>query len=216
MRQDGTRNILWSADELRWVEANSKRIRREAHAEFCKLFREIKLSAYAALCKRKRWLTGRDGRIQKGNVPANKGKKMPFNAASAATQFKKGHRGGKARELYKPIGTERISIEGYIERKIHDGWPLQSRWRAVHLINWETLHGPLPKGHCLKCKNGDKGNIDPSNWELIPRGALPFLNGHRGHNYATVANEVKPSVIALAKLRHAVGAVKRHGRMDNK
>jgi hypothetical protein len=58
---------------------------------FCAKFRKIKLGAYAALCKRKGWTTGCDGRIQKGNVPANKGKKMPFNPNSARTQFKKGH-----------------------------------------------------------------------------------------------------------------------------
>jgi HNH endonuclease len=205
MRSGGTKNIPWSASELDWVEAHRRLMRRDSHAMFCAKFRPIKLGAYTALCKRKGWMTGRDGRIQKGNVPANKGKKMPFNANSARTQFKKGGRTGRANQVYKPVGTERITVDGYIERKIHEGLPMQSRWRAVHLLNWEAKHGPIPKGQCLKCKSGDKGNTDPSNWELIPRGALPFLNGHRGHNYDQASPELRPTILALARLRHAKG-----------
>lgn len=88
---------------------------------------------------------------------------MPFNANSAATHFKKGCHKGHAKVVYKPIGTERVTVDGYIERKIHDGLPMQSRWRLMHLVNWEAVNGPLPKGRCLKCKDGDTTNTDPSN-----------------------------------------------------
>jgi hypothetical protein len=206
MRRGGTKNIPWSAAELCWVEAHRTLLRKDAHAMFCEKFRQIKLGAYAALCKRRGWTTGRDGRIKPGNVPSNKGKKMPYNANSARTQFKKGGRTGRANQVYKPVGTERLTKEGYIERKIHEGLPMQSRWRAVHLLNWEAKHGSIPKGHCLKCKDGSKANTDPSNWELIPRGALPFLNGHRGHHYDKSAPELKPTILAIARLKLARGS----------
>ena len=79
-------------------------------------------------------------------MPWTKGRKLPFNEASARTQFKPGVRQGRATALYKPIGSERISGEGYVERKIHDGMPMQSRWRAVHLLRWEQAHGPCRTG----------------------------------------------------------------------
>ncbi len=199
------RGIVYSPKQLAWIERHCTTPRREAHARFCEKFNrsDVSLDHFKALCLRKGWVTGRTGTFPKGHVPDNRGKKMPFNANTARTQFKKGIRQGIAVELYKPIGTERVTRDGYIERKIHDGLPLQRRWRAVHLINWEAVNGPLPKGHCLKCLNGDRSNTDPSNWTLISRSLQPFLNGHRGPNYDQSAPEVKPAILTLAKLKQA-------------
>ena len=198
------RAIHYADDELDFIEETSTLPRRTAHAAFCELFgrSDVSLGAYKSLCKRMGWLTGRTGCFDKGHVPANKGKSMPFNANSARTRFKKGNRSGRANENYKPIGTERLSKEGYLERKIHDGLPLQSRWRAVHLINWEAANGPVPDGHCLKCLDGDKANVDPVNWECIPRAILPRLNGRFGRSFDTAPSELKPVIMATAKLAH--------------
>ena len=206
--------IHYTAKELAWIKRQCTTPRRVAHAKFCRIFGrpEVSLDHFKSLCTRKGWGTGRTGYFAKGQVPHNLGKTMPFNANSARTQFKKGNRTGRANENYKPIGTERLTKDGYLERKIHDGLPLQSRWRAVHLIQWEAVHGPLPKGHCLKCLNGDKRNTDPSNWTLMSRGLLPFLNGHRGPNYDQAAAEVKPAILSLAKLKRAMFDAKRKKR----
>ncbi len=198
--------IAYSPVELAWIEQHRSMPRREAHTLFCDTFgrRDVVLENFKHLCTRKRWTTGRTGCFPKGHIPDNLGKKMPYNANTAKTQFKKGHRGGRALEVYKPIGTERVTVDGYIERKIHDGMPLQSRWRAVHLINWEREHGPLPKQHCLKCLDGNRSNTDPSNWELIPRAVLQMLNHHaRTVDYEGVQPELKPVLLTLAKLKHA-------------
>jgi hypothetical protein len=205
--------ISYSPKELAWIERHRTTPRREAHVRFCRRFNrdDVSLDHFKALCTRKGWGTGRTGRFSKGVIPHNLGMKMPFNVNSARTQFKKGVRRGIAVEVYKPIGTERITVDGYVERKIHDGLPLQRRWRAVHLINWEALYGPLPKGHCLKCLNGDKRNTDPSNWTLISRRMQPFLNGHRGPNYDQAVPEVKPAILTLAKLKVARFS---RGKMD--
>lgn len=141
-------------------------------------------------------------RFKKGQTPANKGKTMPFHPNSAAHRFKKGERRGIAGKLWKPIGTERISKDGYLERKIHNGLPLQSRWRAVHRIRWEEINGPVPKDMALKCL-GDKANTDPSNWALVPRAMLPRLNGKYGRGYDAAPAELKPTIMAIAKLEHA-------------
>jgi len=210
------KDIVYSADELAWIEANCSLPRREAHATFCEKFgrTDITPDNFKALCTRKGWNTGRDGRLQPGNASWNTGKKMPYNANSARTQFKKGNRTGRANHVYKAIGSERLSKDGYLERKIHDGLPMNSRWRAVHLVNWERENGPVPAGMCLKAIDSNRLNTDPSNWELISRGALPFLNGFRGHDYDAAAPEVKPAILTLAKLKHARGARSKKDRGD--
>lgn len=205
------RSIEYSDAELFWIHDNHKRPRREAHAEFVDLWDrpDVSLANFNSLCKRKGWMTGRTGCFRKGQAPANKGKTMPFNPNSARTRFKKGHQGGRAAELYKPIGTERLSKEGYIERKIHDGLPLQSRWRAVHLIRWEEANGPVPEGYCLKCLDGNKANTDPENWHSIPRSMLPRLNGRwTGMNYDEAPPEIRPTLMAIAKLEQRARELK--------
>lgn len=207
------RIIPYSADELAWIEARKDWVISDLHRAFCDAFGrdDVAAGSLHALRKRKGWKTGRTGRFAKGQTPPNKGKKMPWNANSAATQFKKGERRGVAIKLYKPIGTERLSKEGYLERKIHDGMPLQSRWRAVHLIRWEERNGAIPDGMCLKCL-GDRENTDPSNWELIPRALLPRLAGGNQYvdyvNYDTAAPELKPVILAVAKLDHIARAAR--------
>lgn len=203
--------ISYTPKELAWIEAHCTMTRRDLHAGFCKKFRrvDVSLDNIKSLCTRRGWKTGRDGRIQPGNVPANKGKKMPYNANSARTQFKKGNRTGRANLNYKPIGTERTTRDGYIERKIHDGLPMQSRWRLLHLVNWEKKNGPLPEGMCLKCLDGNRQNTDPSNWELIPRALLPALDARRRTRYQTASPELRPALLNLAKLKHAAKTKKK-------
>lgn len=156
-----------------------------------------------SLCTRRGWKTGRTGCFEKGHAPANKGKKMPFNANSARTQFKPGSRNGRANDLYQPLGTERLRKEGYVERKIHDGLPLQSRWKAVHRIRWEEQHGPVPDDHCLKCLDADRSNSDPDNWLCIPRALLPRLAGRWSTPYDDAPDELKPLILSAARLQHA-------------
>ncbi|RHW17172.1 HNH endonuclease [Sphingomonas gilva] len=199
------RAIHYSAEELTWLEENREMSRRDLHRLFVMFFGRDDVSPdhIKALCSRKGWKTGRTGQFAPGMTPSNKGKSMPFNANSARTQFKKGSMSGRARALYKPIGTERLSKEGYVERKIHDGLPLQSRWRAVHLIRWEEQNGPLPRGMCLKCLDANRLNTDPSNWAAIPRALLPRLAGRWTMPYDSAPDELKPVILAMAKVKHA-------------
>jgi hypothetical protein len=201
--------VRYTKKQLAFIKRRRKMSRRELHAAFRRRFRlDVSLDALKALCDRKGWRTGRDGGFPKGHVPANKGKKMPYNANSARTRFKKGQRIGRANAFYRPIGAERFSKDGYLERKIHDGLPMQSRWRGVHVVNWEKLNGPVPKGHCLKCLDGDRLNTDPSNWELISRAVLARLN-KSGHRYDVAPAELKPAILAIAKLRDRVAEKQR-------
>lgn len=210
------RPIRYSTAEMAWLEAHRTLPIGEYCARFCAEFgREVAAINLHALRKRKGWKTGRSGQFTKGIVPHNKGVPCAEGVGgrhpnARATQFKTGHgRSGVAVKLYKPIGTERVSKDGYLERKIHDGMPLQSRWRAVHLIELEAGNGPVPDGHCLKCRDGNRRNTDPSNWELIPRSTLPYLGGRYGLQYDRADPELRPTIMAVAKLKRAAKEAKR-------
>jgi hypothetical protein len=196
--------ISYSADELAFLEERKAMPRPELHAAFVAEFGrdDVSFDNLKALMKRKGWMTGRDGCFPKGNVPWTKGRKLPFNANSARTQFKPGHRGGTAEQVYKPIGYERMHKHGYVERKINDDFPMQSRWKFVHVLRWEEAHGAIPDGHVLKCVDGDRANTDPSNWTPVPKGLVPKLSLKRGYDAAPV--ELKPTIMALAKLDYAL------------
>jgi len=106
------------------------------------------------------------GRIKKGDVPPNKGKKQSEYmspdaiARTAATRFKIGNEPPNT----KYDGFERISKDGYVEIRIRKG-----TFRAKHRVEWEKVNGPIPSGHCLWFKDGNPLNAEVSNLELITR-----------------------------------------------
>lgn len=136
-------------------------------------------------------IIGTSTRFQKGLVPWNTGTHFTAGGRSAETRFKKGHRGGRALDRYQPIGTERISKDGYLERKINDDMPLQKRWRAVHLIAWELVNGPLPSGRALVFKDRDKTNIVLENLELVTRAELMRRNSYHTNYPKEVAQLIQ-------------------------
>lgn len=208
------RPITYSDAELFWIRDHRHLARRELHARFVEIWQrdDVSQANLTALCKRMGWLTGRTGRFEKGQPSHNKGRKGFAPAGSEKGWFAKGQRRGAAERNWKPIGTERLSRDGYLERKIRDDGPPRARWRGVHLIRWEEVHGPVPEGHCLKCLDGDRLNTDPENWIAVPRAILPRLTG-RWHAipYDTAPPELKPILLAAAKLDHAAREA-RNGR----
>ena len=205
------RVIEYSDAELFWIQDNSKRPRREAHAEFVELWNrpDVSLSNFNALCKRNGWMTGRTGCFAKGQAAHNKGKKMPFNPNSARTQFKK----GRLPHNTRGAGHERIdSKDGYVIMIVDEPNPWTgAKTRPVHKHRylWEKLNGPVPEGHRLKCLDGDKTNTDPSNWEAIPAALAPRLNGRFGRGYDNAPAELKPTIMLTAKLEHAAREAKK-------
>lgn len=117
---------------------------------------------------------GVESRFPKGHVPHNKGVRQPGYAPGrmAETQFKKGLRP----QTWVPIGHERVSKDGYLERKICEQTPTQKAFRAAHILVWEEANGPLPQGHAVVFKDGDKQNITLGNLECISRRDLMLRN----------------------------------------
>lgn len=152
-----------------------------------------KSAEWIAECTRRRWAEGRHENsraacFKPGQAPFNKGRPqaewMPAESRAriTATQFRKGERRGVAVDLYQPIGTERISKDGYLERKVNDDLPLQARWKAVHRIVWEAANGPIPPGHAVVFREGrkttDANAITDDGLELVRRGELMRRNSY--------------------------------------
>lgn len=201
--------ILYSRAEMAWLESNRSMVISEYHKGFVAKFGRDDVSAINlhSLRKRKGWKTGRTGCFAKGTVPPNKGKKCPPGTGgrhpnARRTQFKKGNEPHNTNFL----GHERVSKDGYVEISIDETNPhtgFERRYVLKHRWQWEQKHGPVPDGMCLKCK-GERINTDPSNWELIPRALLPRLDGRFGRGYEEAPAELRPTILAVAKLEHRV------------
>ena len=111
--------------------------------------------------------TGRTGRFEKGHATWNKGTKGLTKAN--VTSFKKGQKPHN----YKPLGSERITKDGYCEIKVSD---TGRRWRPKHVLIYEKHHGKVPKGSAVIFLDGDKRNFDIDNLYLVTRSQLAMLN----------------------------------------
>jgi len=209
------RAINYSADELAWIKAHSRDVRKAMRQAFNETFgRDISLQNINALCKRNGWLTGRTGCFEKGQSPFNKGKKCPEGVGgrhpnARKTQFKTGQEPHNTHYL----GHERETVDGYIEVSVNQVNPHTGYGRtyvAKHRYEWEKANGPIPEGFALKCLDGNKHNCSPDNWEAIPRAVLARLNGGRWRktlSYDDAPQDLKPTVMAVAKLKHRISEV---------
>jgi hypothetical protein len=204
--------IPYTAEEMAWLEANRLMVISDYALAFAERFgRTVDAKNLHALRKRKGWKTGRTGCFEKGAEPFNKGKSCAPGRGgrhpnARKTQFGKGNLPHNT----KWLSHERVSKDGYVEISIAETNPhtgFNRRYVLKHRWAWEQANGPLPKDHALKCLDGNKQNTDPSNWEAVPRALLPRLAG--GNRYRRVlafdeaAPEVRPAILAIAKLEHA-------------
>lgn len=123
---------------------------------------------------------------------------------SFATAFKP----GQLPHNHRVPGHERINRkDGYVILIVEEANPwtgADTRPVHKHRYLWEQQHGPVPEGHVPKCLDGDKTNTDPANWEAVPQTLLPPLNGRwTGLKYDDMPAQLKPAVMAVAKLYHA-------------
>lgn len=102
-------------------------------------------------------------RFQKGQTPANKGKKMPAElyAKCSATMFKPGH----APINRRPVGSERVNVDGYVEVKISE----PNKWALKHRMIWEAENGPVPKGYNIQFISGNRLDVRLENLYIISR-----------------------------------------------
>lgn len=113
------------------------------------------------------------GLIQKGNIPPNKGKKMPAHVyeKAKATMFKKGDKPHNAK--YDHCISLRKDNQGNVYKFIRQS---SGKWVHLHRFIWEKANGPIPKDSVVRFIDGDKMNCTLSNLELIPKAKNAILN----------------------------------------
>lgn len=143
---------------------------------------------------------GRTGCFEKGRASWNKGTKGVMQPNSG--NFKP----GAVPPNKQPLWHERVdSRQGFIlinvpERNPYTGH--SNRYKHKHVWVWEQVNGPVPKGMVVSFVDGNKQNCNLENLMLITRGLLLLLNQH---NYANQPAELRPSILALARVEAAAG-----------
>jgi hypothetical protein len=165
----------FTAAELRFLE---KKVAGRSFVELAVLFNEhfgtaLRFSQIRSACHNRGWGNGRDTCFRPGQIVHNKGKKGYCVPGCEKGWFKPGHRPWG----WKPVGTERINVDGYTEVRIRNPTG-QSRknWKAKHRIIWEKAYGKIPRGHVVIFADGDKLNFALDNLILVSRGELAVMN----------------------------------------
>lgn len=124
---------------------------------------------------------------QTGNAPHNKGKPHPARGRTLETMFQPGHRP----HTWMPIGSDRTSKEGYLQRKTADTGCTRRDYAPVHHLVWRMHGRTVPAGYALCFIDGDKRNFDINNLELVHRSELMRRNSvHRLPKEAALAYQL--------------------------
>ena len=137
--------------------------------------------------------SGKIHRFKKGHTSWNKGKYM---RVSPPTEFKKGHKPHN----YKPVGSERITVDGYLERKVAD----PKKWKAVHHIVWEEVNGPVPAKHKVIFLDNNKLNVSIDNLLCVNYKEAMLRNTI--HRYP---KEIVQAIKTISKLKKTI---RNHGK----
>lgn len=134
--------------------------------------------------------SGLSGKFRKGQAPHNKGKKMPKEVYEKVkhTMFAK----GSVPPNHRPVGSERISKDGYIEVKVAE----PNKWRLKQRVVYEEAKGKIPEGCPIIFLDGNKRNFDIDNLRCITRSELLYLNCNGLNN----SNEITETGILMARL----------------
>lgn len=171
---------------------------REIQKAFTKKFGwEISIGQVSGYIHNHHLNTGKTGRFQKGHEPANKGKKGICASGSEKTWFKKGH----IPTNYRPIGSERLNVYGYIEVKVAD----PDKWELEHRVAWETVNGKIPKGYMVIHRDNNKANNSIDNLLLVKRSTNAVLNHTGLYRYD---GRFKETAVRIAELKEASAEAK--------
>lgn len=139
-------------------------------------------------------------RFPKGHVPANKGLRRPGWAPGRMreTQFKPGQFPFNRDPEFYVLGALRVNTDGYIDMRISFERGAKG-WRGLHRILWEDANGPVPHGHLLYFKDGDRLNV-----ELGNIGLRSFAESMRNNTIHNLPAPLKASINLLGQLKRRI------------
>ncbi|MGM9562165.1 MAG: hypothetical protein ACI3WT_07975 [Phascolarctobacterium sp.] len=187
-------------------------VREKFHDKKCGSYKEVQafllglgvnfnLEQVKSYMSRKNIRLGVYGYFPKGHEPVNKGKNMSPEAYEKCkgTMFRIGNRPAN----FKPVGSERVNVDGYVEIKVAN----PNKWRIKARCIWEQVTGEkLTRNDSIVYLDGNKQNLELSNLAKVTRGQLARLN----QNHLIFNNQELTKVgIALAKLLDMKGRLKK-------
>ncbi len=192
-------HIQYLRDNYKYISLAEITVRFNSHFKT-----EMTRGQINAALTRNKISSGRTGCFKKGQKPWNEGVKGYMGPNR--TSFKK----GSVPANRKPLWTERIGKDGYIEMKVPEKNPytgFSTRYKHKHIWIWEQHNNKkVPKGHAVIFKDSNNRNFDPDNLELVTRHELLRINQH---GYKESPEEVKPVLITLAKVEAKTVEAKR-------
>ena len=135
--------------------------------------------------------SGLNTTFKKKHVPANKGKKMSAEqyAKCKGTMFKKGH----SPQNYRPVGSERVNVDGYIEIKVKD----PGTWELKHRVIWEQHNGKIKNGMVVIFRDNNPLNCTIDNLMLISKGENIKMNNNGAGAFKGIEKDVLLNSIRL-------------------
>lgn len=79
-------------------------------------------------------------------------------------------------EQYRPVGSKRVTVDGYTEIKTAD----PDVWDLYHRVVWEKVHGEkLKDDDVILFADGNKSNFETDNLVRVSRANLLYLNRNK-------------------------------------
>lgn len=162
----------YTTEQREFIKNNSKGI---STVDLTNLFNlhfklDLQVKQIKAYMKNHGIKNGVNAQFKKGREPFNKGMKGVIFGGKE-TQFQKGN----TPYNIVPIGTERLTVDGYAEIKVSNG-NKNRNWKGKHVVIWEKENGLIPKGHVVIFGDSNNRNFDISNLILVTRRQLLNLN----------------------------------------
>lgn len=163
---------IYSIEEEKFLIDNVKGITlKELTERFNKQFNLDLSESSIANRKNKLGLSSgiKGGQFQKGHSTWNKGIKGYMGANK--TSFKKGN----VPHNYRPVGSERITKDGYVEIKVSD----PNKWELKHRYIYEKEHGKIPEGYNVMFADKNRMNLDIDNLILVSKSEDLIMNKNK-------------------------------------
>ena len=177
-----------------------REIARMVNERFGTAYTEAQIGSFLA---NRHMDTGLRCRFLPGHVPFNKGMKGWSAPGTERTRFKPGNAPSKM----QPVGSIHQRSDGYLYEKVAD----PNRWRPKHLLEWERVNGPVPKGYRVVFKDRNHANWHIENLMLVSLSQLATMNHQHLWGDDPASNE---AYAAIAELKNAIGKARKRRKGD--
>ena len=192
--------MKWTEEEKEYLkEITPGRHHKEILALMNEKFnRPFRMGQIKGAIARYKLNTGFTGRFEKGNIPFNKGKKGECPKGCEKTWFKK----GQTPINHKPVGSERIDLDGYTLIKVAE----PNKWQLKHRVIYEKAYGPIPPNMAVIFLDKNKRNFNINNLALVSREELAIINKN---NFIKENAALSRAGVNVAKVKNKINKLKK-------